>query len=209
MTYPLSHTKLTGKSPLLHLPPELRIQIYEYIVDYRVVYIRMKWVGISSPAGFLYNCFNNLQPLLDTPARDLLAKAVPFHNDITILSRVCRQMHEETSSIPFKLYTFVFEDVFTLDHFVMASLGTIPLHHKQAIHRVAVAPPGPHRTHEKFLQSLQEVLLIDLSCRVGGDEQSDGIATSSCREILRLTRDTLTNTWIRSNVTLQGGNIQY
>lgn len=194
---PISSTLV--QSPLLSLPLELRSQIYEYVVDSRVVHVRMNWAGIFSPRGYSYSCFNDLQPLLDSSARDLFSKAVPFDTDVTTLGRVCRQMRQDTSLMPFKLWIWAFEDTFTLDQFVTArGLGSIPIHHKEAIRKVAVAPPGHHRSHEKVLQGLQEVLLIT-SVRPAEDDNLAGpTSSSSRRDVIRLRRDTLTDTWLRS-----------
>ncbi|XPS78324.1 hypothetical protein M3J09_010340 [Ascochyta lentis] len=139
----------------------------------------MKWVGIFfSQAGFFYSCFKDIQPLLESSARDLLAKAVPFDNDVTTVNEVCRQMYRETSLLPLKLWLCAFEDTFTLDQFVTArGLRSIPLHHKEAIRRVAVGSPGPHRSYEKVLQSLQEVLLIR-SGPADSDQSRDSIFSS-------------------------------
>ena len=104
-----------GQSPLLNLPPELRSQIYEYVVDSRVVHIRMNWAGIFSPRGYSYSCFDDLRPLLDSSSRDLFSKAVPFNTDVITLGRVCRQMRQDTSLMPFKLWIWAFEDAFTLE----------------------------------------------------------------------------------------------
>lgn len=188
-----------GQSPLLSLPPELRSQIYEYIIDSRVVHIRMNWAGIFSPAGYSYSCFNDLQPLLDSSARDLFSKAIPFDRDVTTLGRVCRQMRQDTSLLPFKLWIWAFEDAFTLDQFVTArGLGSIPVHHKEAIRKVAVTPPGHHRSHEKVLQGLQEVLLIGSVRPAEDDDQVEPNASQYRRHVIRLRRDTRTDTWLRS-----------
>lgn len=189
----------TGQCPLLSLPPELRSQIYEYIIGSRVVHVRMNWVGIFSPTGFSYSCFNDIQPLLESSARDLLGKAVPFGTDVTTLTRVCRQMHQDTSVLPFKLWVWTFEDAFTLDQFVTAKgLGVIPLRQKEAIRRVAVAPPGPHRSHEKVLQSMQEVLLISFT-QPAIAHQTEGSSPMPRRGMFRLRRDPFTDTWLRND----------
>lgn len=189
-----------GQSPLLSLPPELRSQIYEYIVESRVVHIRMNWAGIFSPTGYSYSCFNDLEPLLESSARDLFTKAVPFDTDVITLSRVCRQMRQDTSLLPFKLWVWAFEDAFTLDQFVTArGLGSIPVHHKEAIRKVAVAPPGHHRSHEKVLKSLQEVFLISPVRPAAANDPSEGAASASRGDVIHLRRDTLTDTWLRSD----------
>lgn len=190
----------TGQSLLLNLPPELRCQIYEYIIGSRVVYVRMNWTGIFSPTGFFYNCFDDLQPLLECSTRDLLSKAVSFGTAITALSSVCRQMRQETCLIPFKLWIWAFEDAFTLDQFVTArGLGRIHVQHKHAIRRLAVAPPGHHRSHEKVLQNLQEVLLINPTLSYQGVEPTGAASSKPRRSIVHLRRDTLTDTWKRSD----------
>jgi hypothetical protein len=188
------------RPPLLKLPPELRPQIYGCVVESRVVHIRMDWAGIFSPTGYSYNCFNDLQPLLEPSARDLHSKAVPFGTDVTILSRVCRQMRKDTFSLPLQLWVWASEDTITLDQFVTAGgLGSIPVRHKEAIRRVAVTPPGLRRSHEKILQSLQEVYLIGGTHSVAGDDQVDGSPSSSRRDMIRLRRDIFTETWLRSD----------
>lgn len=192
-----SAAKPMGQSPLLNLPPELRCQIYEYVVGSRVVHVRMNWAGIFSPTGYLYSCFNDLQPLLECSTRDLLAMAVPFDKDVTTLTQVCYQMHQDTHLLPFKLWVWAFEDAFTLDQFVTArGLGCIPLQHKHAIRRLAVAPPGHHRSHEKVLHSLQDVLLISSTLPSEDTEPARAASSKPRRSITRLRRDTLTDTWI-------------
>lgn len=185
------------QSPLLRLPPELRSQIYDYVVESRVVHVRMNWAGIFSPTGYSYSCFNDLQPMLAFSTRDLHLNAVPFGTDVTILSRVCRQMHQDTTVLPFKLWLWTFEDAFTLDQFVTArGLGCIPVHHKEAIRRIAVAPPGHHQSHEKVLQSLQEVLLIGSARVTTGEETLEVTSPPPRREVIRLRRDTFTSAWL-------------
>jgi|SRR5690242_11518238 len=189
----------TGQSLLLNLPPELRCQIYEYIIGSRVVHVRIYWTGIFSPTGFFYKCFDDLQPLLECSTRDL-SKTVPFGTAITTLSSVCRQMHQDTRLIPFKLWIWAFEDAFTLDQFVTAKgLGRIPSQHKHAIRRLAVAPPGHHRSHEKVLQNLQEVLLISPALSYQGVEPTGAASSKPRRSIVHLRRDTLTDIWRRSD----------
>lgn len=189
----------TGRSPLLSLPSELRCQIYEYIIGSRVVHVRIVWAGIFSPIGYSYSCFDDLRPLLESSTRDLLSLAVPFNTDVTLLTRICHQMRQDTSLLPFKLWVWAFEDVFTLDQFVTArGLGCIPVHHKNAIRRLAVAQPGHHRSHEKVLQNLQEVLLIGSSLSPAVFEPV-GASSTPRRSLTRLRRDTLTDTWMCSD----------
>ncbi|KAJ8111872.1 hypothetical protein OPT61_g5639 [Boeremia exigua] len=193
-------SRLTDQSPLLKLPPELRCQISEYVIGSRVVYVQMSWVGIFSPAGYSYRCFDDLQPLLICSTRDLDLKAVPFGKDVAVLSCVCRQMRQDTATLPFKLWVWAFEDAFTLDQFVtVKGLGCIPVHHKNAIRRVAVPPPGHHQSHEKVLQGLQELLLIGSAVSSAGNDQPDAASLTPRRNIIRLRRDTSTGTWSRSD----------
>lgn len=196
---PMTSTlRASEQSPLLRLPPELRFQIYDYVVENRVVHVRMNWAGIFSPTGYSYSCFNDLQPMLESSTRDLHLNAVPFGTDVILLNRVCRQMHQDTTVLPFKSWLWAFEDAFTLDQFVTArGLGCIPVHHKEAIRRIAVAPPGHHQSHEKVLQSLQEVFLIGSARISAGEGPLELNSTPPRREVKRLRRDTITNTWLQ------------
>lgn len=193
-------TITSDRSRLLDLPPELRGQIFEYIVGSRIVHVRMNWAGIFSPTGYSYSCFTDLHPLLESSTHDLRSRAVPFDTDVTTLTRVCHQLHQDTSLLPFKLWVWAFEDAFTLDQFVTArGLGCIPVHHKNAIRRVAVAPPGHHQSHEKVLQNLQEVLLIGSTLFHEDDLSAEAAGSSPRRSLIRLRRDPLTGTWLRSD----------
>jgi hypothetical protein len=104
-------------------------------------------------------------------------------------------MREETSNLPFKTYTWAFEDAFTLDQFITTK-GQIPLCHKEAIKRVALPPPGPHRSNERVLKNLQEVLLIGFSTGFRTDGHGTSTLKTPRREILRLKKDLKTDAWI-------------
>jgi hypothetical protein len=182
--------------PLLRLPPELRHQIYEHLLGHFVIYVRINWTGICQPAGFLYCFFDSLVPLLESSTRELLTKTVPLACDIFALSRVCQQMREETSNLPFKMHTWAFEDAFTLDQFVTTN-GKIPVRCKESIRRVALPPPGPSRVNERVLKGLKEVLLIGFSMEMKGDGEGDEMSRVPRRELLRLKKDGKSDSWVR------------
>jgi hypothetical protein len=181
-------------SRLLSLPAELRLQIYEYVLGSRTVHVRIKWTGICIPAGFVYVCLENNLPLLEPSESKTFGHAMPFGIEIHSLSHTCRQMHKETAHLPFKLYTWAFESAFTLDQWVsMKSL--VPVQYKNAIRTVAVPTPGPHRSSERILQRLCEVLLIGSFDSFNIPAPSIVNPQAPSRVIITLRRDKVTDTW--------------
>lgn len=159
----------------------------------------MDWAEVFSPTGCSYSCSNDLRLLLASSSCGPHSKAVPFDADVTILSRVCRQMCQDTPFLPFKLWVRALEDTFILDQFVTAgSLESTPVRHKEAIRKVAVAPPGHHQLHEELLKSLQEAYLIRGTHPVTHADQVEGSPSASRQDMICVRRDTLTDTWLRS-----------
>lgn len=109
-------------------------------------------------------------------------------------------MRQDTVLLPFKLWIWSFEDAFMLDQFVTAQgLGSIPFHHKEAIRKVAVAPPGHLRSHEKILRDLQKELMISSMRPARNDDQPESSASVSRRDVIRPKRDTSSDTWLQIN----------
>ncbi|KAH7072062.1 hypothetical protein BKA63DRAFT_567992 [Paraphoma chrysanthemicola] len=188
------------RSPLLHMPAEIRLQIYEYVLGSRVVHVRSKWTGIFTPAGFSYACLESTEPLLEPRESEVLKHAVPFGQDYLNLGHLCRQIQKETACLPFTVYTWAFETAFTLDQWVSMK-SNIPVQYKNAIRKVAVPTPGPYQSSDRTLLSLNQVLLI------GTFKSSNDTTTSAWdapRAIITLTKDKATNTWTR-----RGEHAQY
>jgi hypothetical protein len=181
-------------SPLLCLPAEIRLQIYELVVPSRAVHVRTRWTGICTPAGFTYLCLEDAQPLAISHERNLERHAVSFGSDVLNLSQICRQIHEETATLPFKTYTWSFETAFTLEQWVSMKFR-IPLEHKNAIRKVAVPTPGPYRSSERILTDLQEVLLIGKPNNATTVYDDSRNLQSPMHPIITLKRDKATNTW--------------
>lgn len=182
---------------LLRLPAEIRLQIYEYVIGSRVVHVRMTWSGVCIPSGFAYTCLENTYPLLEIHQKDVLAKAVPFGADVTVLSQVCRQLHREGSTLPFRLYIWAFETAFTLDQFICMK-RKIPLQCKNAIKTVAMPTPGPYRSSERVLLGLTTVLLIGTVVQ-GDFEHANKVHEAPSRAILPLRKSLTNGTWVRDN----------
>lgn len=179
-------------SPLLRIPAEVRLHIYEYVIGSRVVHVRSKWTGICTPAGFSYACLEDTEPLLESRESKVLKHAVPFGQDYLSLGSTCRQIQKETACIPFKIYTWAFETAFTLDQWVSMK-SNIPVQHKNAIRTVAVPTPGPYRSSERTLLNLNEVLLIG-TFKPSTDSTS---AALGGRAIITLTKSKASNAWMR------------
>lgn len=186
-------------STFLRLPVELRLQIYEHVIGRRVVYVRMSWTGVCIPSGFFYNCLNDTHPLLESLQKTVLAKCVPFGASLTVLSQICRQMHEETAILPFQCYIWAFETPWTLDQFISMK-RTIPEHHKKAIRIIAVPSPGPYQSNERVLSDLHTILLVGSYKHDSTSETTTMIDSESSRKaILALKRAKGSSTWLRSD----------
>jgi hypothetical protein len=183
-------------SPLLILPAELRLQIYELVLPRRVVFVRMKWTGICAPTGFQYCCLEDTQPLLASHERKTLSHAVPFGPDLRQLSQTCQQIYRETAHLPFKTFIWAFDTAFTLDQWVSMK-DSIPIAHKNAIRTVAVPTPGPYRASERVLLKLNQVHLI------GKAYASRTFEKDPVPAIITLKKNKKTNTWSRSGESAQ------
>lgn len=147
-------------TPLLRLPAEIRLQIYEWVIPRRVVYVRMKWVERRyTSQGFTYSCLEDTQPLQEKRESKILSHAVPFGAEMRLLGQTCRQIYQETALMPYETFIWAFESTFTLDEWLSMKDCT-SVEHKKAIRKVAVPFPGPYRSSEKFLHNLQEILMI-------------------------------------------------
>ncbi|KAL6704071.1 hypothetical protein ACN47E_008835 [Coniothyrium glycines] len=184
-------------STLLSLPAEIRLQIYEYVIGYGIVHVRMTWSGICIPTGFAYSCLKKTESLLETNQNDTLADAVPFGRDVIVLNLVCRQIYEEASVLPFRLYVWAFESAFTLDQFVCMK-RKIPTRCKIAIKTVAVPTPGPHQSSERKLTNLASIFLIGSDFRAV-EEGSESRDTVPARAILPLRKSLANGTWVRDD----------
>jgi hypothetical protein len=183
-------------SSLLSLPAEIRLQIYEHVLGTRTVHVRMKWTGICTPAGFLYSCLEDIQPLLESGESKILAHAVPFGPEIHSLSQTCRQMQEETANLPFKAYTWAFETAFTLDQWVSMK-SQIPVQYKNAIRTVAVPTPGVYQSSQRILLSLYKIFLVGTFSPVHTSPALNADSDVPGRAIITLRKDKATDTWIR------------
>ena len=189
----------TNTPLLFRLPPEIRLHIYEYVIGSRVVYVRMFWSGVCIPSGFSYRCLEDTQALLENQQTDVLAKAIPFGPDMTVLSKVSRQMRKETAILPFQFYIWAFETAWTMDQFVCMK-REIPVEYKNAIRMVAVPTPGPYQASEKVLADLHTVLLVGKFKKPEGEpEDLEAVSDPSKRGILTLRRAKTGNAWIRSD----------
>jgi hypothetical protein len=184
------------ESPLLRLPAELRLQIYNLVIPSRVVHVRMKWSGICTPAGFQYTCLEDTDPLLASSDKNTLSYAVPFGPDLRLLSQTCRQIHGEIAHLPFETHIWSFETAFTLDQWVSMK-SQVPLAHKNTIRTVAVPTPGPHRSSERILLSLHEVLLVGTAHDRTTTTNQDVNSQASKKAIIILKKDKGADTWVR------------
>ncbi|KAF2821205.1 hypothetical protein CC86DRAFT_110463 [Ophiobolus disseminans] len=146
------------ESPLLRLPAELRLQIYDYVIGSRIVHISFRWIPRFDPTGFKYDYLQDLEPLLEQSERAVHKQAIQIGSDISSLARTCQLVRKETACLPFQAYTWAFGNAFVLDSWLRTE-GKIPLQQKRAVKTIALPAPGPYRSSERVLLSLREVFL--------------------------------------------------
>ncbi|OAL03002.1 hypothetical protein IQ06DRAFT_122836 [Phaeosphaeriaceae sp. SRC1lsM3a] len=184
-------------APLLRLPAEIRLQIYGWVIPRRVIHVRMKWTGICTPGGFSYSCLEDTHPLQETHERNVLSHQIPFGAELRVLGQTCRQVHQETTFLPFETFTWAFETAFTLDQWVSMK-DIISTEHKKAIRTVAVPTPGPYRSSERFLLNLREILLVGTAYTPFTYSRDSEHAKTADLTIMTLKKDKIRNTWVRS-----------
>jgi len=184
-------------SLLLLLPAELRLRIYEHVIGRCTVYVRMKWTGICTPAGFKYSRLSDRAALLKHGENKILVHSVPFGSDIRNLAFTCRKIHEESTCLPFKLYTWAFESAFTLDQWISMKCH-VPEQLKSMIKTVAMPSPGPSKSSERFLSNMREIHLIGFF-KHADDEPHPGAGSGLSKQVMMtLKKDKASGSWMRS-----------
>jgi hypothetical protein len=186
------------ESFLLLLPAELRLRIYEHVIGSCTVYVRMKWTGICTPAGFKYSRLNDRGALLMHSENKILAQSVPFGSDVRNLASTCRQIQEESTCLPFKTYTWAFESAFTLDQWVSMKCQ-VPKHLKATIKTVAMPSPGPSKSSERSLLNMREIHLIGFFNSSSDADTAEPDPGPSNQVMITLKKDKASGNWTRSD----------
>lgn len=155
-----------SSSPLLRLPEKVRTRIYEYVLGggntIAVVYHTWRTYEegghIKSVAEFkfharVYDCRT------DPWAKDR-DQTVNFSEGFTLLSRVSRQLHQETAVLPYRLNRWAFYDYHTMWNFLVV-FRKMSWAQRKAITEIVVPDQLPGTNLLQHMGGLKKVYLAE------------------------------------------------
>ncbi|KAF3767953.1 hypothetical protein M406DRAFT_329002 [Cryphonectria parasitica EP155] len=154
-----------SRSPLLRLPYELRLQIYELLLGDRQIHIRfVPWqykrrvkrgnTDKETVKGhFRYEVLpkrqdpwaSGVNQLWENAATSLQAAGAR----LTLLSGVCRQLYDETALLPQKLNIWSFESMHMMERYILKD-NRMHLHQRKAIEVLYCREKLPKDVHKKL-----------------------------------------------------------
>lgn len=152
-------------SPLLRIPIELRLQIYELVLGNRQIHVfyvpwqhkrRIKNGQVYTETirgGFRYQVLQKKQDPWELDPRQLRdSTAVPLASlgsRITLLSGVCRQLYHETALLPQQMNTWSFENLHVMERYILRE-NRMPLLQRRAIQTLYCKEKLPKALAKKF-----------------------------------------------------------
>lgn len=164
LAYSYHLNKLT--SPLLRLPYELRLQVYQLLLGDRQIHIRfVPWqlkrgqprrskADLESVKGhFRYEVLPYKQNPWTPEAEKLWEAACKSPNAtearLTLLSGVCRQLYHETALLPQGLNTWSFESIHMMERYILRE-SRMALQQRRAIEILYCKDRLPRDLRNKF-----------------------------------------------------------
>lgn len=139
-------SEANAKSMLLSLPGELRNKIYEFAIGGNDVGFIPTVESEESDESDESEKFTTMA----SPCRSDVKFTMAAWNQIFYLSRVCRQIHQETKVLPFRLDRFVVHAGYEIGPF----LKTMESYKKQNITTIAfISTPGSDSSISKKLET--------------------------------------------------------
>ncbi|ROW02238.1 hypothetical protein VSDG_02409 [Cytospora chrysosperma] len=152
-------------SPLLRIPTELRLQIYELVLGNRQIHVfyvpwqhkrRIKNGQVYTETikgGFRYQVLQKKQdPWELDPRQPRDSTTVPLASlgsRITLLSGVCRQLYHETALLPQQMNTWSFENLHVMERYILRE-NRMPLLQRRAIQTLYCKEKLPKALAKKF-----------------------------------------------------------
>ncbi|KUI55066.1 hypothetical protein VP1G_02402 [Cytospora mali] len=152
-------------SPLLRIPIELRLQIYELVLGDRQIHVfYVPWqhkrrikngqaYTETIKGGFRYEVLHKKQdPWALEPKQLRKSAALPpasLGTRITLLSGVCRQLYHETSLLPQQMNTWSFENLHVMERYILKE-NRMPLMQRRAAQTLYCKEKLPKALEKKF-----------------------------------------------------------
>ncbi|KAL2156676.1 hypothetical protein VTH82DRAFT_1421 [Thermothelomyces myriococcoides] len=161
-------TRNQQSSPLLRLPPELRNQIFELVLNVgqiNVCFKRWEHRLRTKPGSTGQRHYETIEGgfycrILErnqNPWRAHHDDGPPPRRGMTLLSPVCRQLYHETALLPFRLNAWSFESLRVMDRFVMKE-KRLPRQQRRAIRLLYTQTVLPTPV-EKYFGALEVIVL--------------------------------------------------
>lgn len=151
--------------PLLRIPSELRLQIYELVLGNRQIHVffvpwqhkrRIKdgqTYTETIKGGFRYEVLKKKQDPWDRDPKKLRKSAASpldsLGSTITLLSGVCRQLYHETSLLPQQMNTWSFENLHVMERYILRE-NRMPLLQRRAVQTLYCKEKLPRALVKKF-----------------------------------------------------------
>ena len=155
-----------SRSPFLRLPEEVRVRIFGYALGGKTITIGYETYrtvqNVSEPdkvvPTFRYCCAVYSQ-LNVNPFK----KQLPYINvtrSYTPLNNICRQLYNETATLPFTLNTLAFSTYNTMFNFLFLE-QRLSREQRDAITSITLQDALPMPNFLTFMPNLQNVVLVD------------------------------------------------
>lgn len=144
-------------SPLLRIPIELRLQVYELVLGDRQIHVffvpwqhkRRTKDGQAHieiiKGGFRYEVLRLKQDPWALDSKQMRHS----EKSITLLSGVCRQLYHETSLLPQQMNTWSFQNLHVMERYILRE-NRMPLLQRRAIHTLYCKERLPKALEKKF-----------------------------------------------------------
>lgn len=155
-----------SKSPFLRLPKEVRTQIYEYTLGGNTIiigYETYRTVENAPESDRVIPMFKYCCAVYSQRDVNPFQKQLPFINvtyNFTPLNNICRQLYNETATLPYTLNTLAFSTHNTMFNFLFLE-QRLSREQRDAIKSITLQDALPMSNLLTFMQNLQRVVLVD------------------------------------------------
>lgn len=154
------------RSPFLRLPKEVRLRIYKYALGGKTILIGYETYRTVKSASepdrvvpvFRYCCAIHSQRDVNPYRKQLPFVSISY--SYTPLNNICRQLYDETATLPYKLNTLAFSTHNTMFNFLFLE-QRISREERDAITSIMLQDALPMPNVLAFMRNLQKVELTE------------------------------------------------
>ncbi|KAJ8110258.1 hypothetical protein OPT61_g6853 [Boeremia exigua] len=153
-------------SPFLRLPEAVRARIYKYVLGGKTItigYETFRRVENASEPARVVPTFRYCCAVYSQPGVNPFKKQLPYVNvtyGFTPLNNICRQLYNETATLPYTLNTLAFSTHNTLFNFLFLE-QRLSRQQRDAITSITLQDALPMPNLLVYMRNLQNVVLVD------------------------------------------------